>query len=870
MPRKLPTGTVTFLFTDIEGSTRLLKELGDAYGAVQTDHMRLMREAIATGEGTEVGTEGDSFFAAFPTARGAVRAAVTAQRRLHERNWSHGRPLRVRMGMHTGEARLGGDNYLGIDVNRAARIAAAGHGGQVLISDTTRSLVENELAAGVSVRDLGRHRLKDFDEPQHLYDLVIDGLPSEFPAPKTLEVPTNLPVMLTSFIGRGRELEAITALLDGTRLVTLTGPGGTGKTRLAVEAARRLAERFPDGTYLADLSPITDPRLVPDTIASALGLRQESGAPVLELITDHLRDRAALLVLDNFEQVLDAADTAVTIIRAAPRVRCLVTSRAPLGISGEREIAVQPLEILERTADAAALRQSAAVALFADRAGLIDANFSLTDDDLPIVAEICARLDGLPLAIELAASRLRVIPLRSMVEQLDRRLSTLVGGPRDAPRRQRTLRSTIAWSYDLLDADAAVFFRRLGVFAGGWSLDGAHDVAAQGASLDDAVALTDALVQHSLVRRAHEAAEDRFRMLETIREFALERLAESREAGEIRSAHARHFLHLAEEAAQHLRGRDHARWLDALEADQDNLRAALSWSIESQDAQTGLRLVAALWVFWHPRGRLTEGRRWIDAMLELPGGDATRAFRAAALTGLGGISYWQNDFETSVAAYEQALELYRELDDRRASVEALFNLGATRAVVGDPVAKSLIEESLALARELGDRRGEAWGLWAMGAVGMFGGDLESSLAYSRESVPIFEEAGDRWGLMNALTAVGGVTAVVGKPAEARPWLLQALEVSEELRHPLAAANVVDVLGRVDSAAGRHERALRLSGAAAAARDRLKGGGPAAFMPFPDPRDAAAASLDADAIQNEWSAGAAMSLEEAIAYARAGD
>jgi class 3 adenylate cyclase len=341
-----PTGTVTFLFTDIEGSTRLLQDLGADYEAIQNDHMHLMREAITAGSGTEIRTEGDSFFAVFPTAGGAVQAAVAAQRNLHGHQWSHGKPLRVRMGMHTGEGRRGGDDYLGIDVNRAARIAAAGHGGQVLLSAATRSLVEQDLPEGVSLRDLGEHRLKDLAHPEHLHDLLIDGLPSAFPPLKTVVVASNLPVQLTSFVGRERDVALILDLLGRSRLVTLTGPGGTGKTPLALEAARRMLDRFPDGAFFVDLSAISDPRLVPDTIASVLLLRPESvGRPVLETLTDHFRNRSLLLVMDNFEQVLDGAETVAAILRTCPRVRGLTTSRAPLGLSGEQEFPVAPLEV---------------------------------------------------------------------------------------------------------------------------------------------------------------------------------------------------------------------------------------------------------------------------------------------------------------------------------------------------------------------------------------------------------------------------------------------------------------------------------------------------------------------------------------------
>jgi predicted ATPase/class 3 adenylate cyclase len=864
----LPTGTVTFLFTDIEGSTKLLQELGDAYETVQDDHMRIMREAISAAGGTQIGTEGDAFFAVFPTAGGAVNAAVAAQRALHTHIWSHGQPIRVRIGMHTGEGRLGGDDYLGIDVNRAARIAAAGHGGQVVLSGPTRSLVEYELPDGVSLRDLGQHRLKDLARPERVYDLVIEGLPSEFPPLRTLEVPTNLPAQLTSFIGRERELKLVTDLLDRSRLVTLTGPGGTGKTRLAVEAARHLLEGHPDGVFFVDLAPITDPRLVPDTIISALHFRQgSSGRPILEILTDHLRDRKALLVLDNFEQVLAGADTVAAVLRTAPRVRGLATSRAPLGLSGEQEFPVPPLNLPDPGGDPAVLRRSEAVALFEQRAAGVDPSFALSAETLPIVAEICARLDGLPLAIELAASRIRLFPPRSLLEQLDRRLATLVGGPRDAPVRQRTLEAAIAWSHDLLDEPARALFRRLSVFAGGWAPQEASHVVDPRVELGDAVELVEQLLQHSLVQRGLDEEGGRLRMLETIREFGLARLDESGEAEHVRLRHMQRFLELAEEAEPYLTGPEQRRWLDLLSREHDNFRAALEWALERDPGPTALRLAAALWRFWYARGDLHEGRRWLQATLSLP--SRRSAPRARGLSALGGIAYWQSDFATAAAAYEESLEIHRELGDRAPTVQALFDLGTTRAVMGDPQeAESLLQESLKTARELEDRRGEAWALWGLGAFRYFGGDPDGARERHEESLRIFEEVGDdTWGLGNALAGLAALAAQRGDVVEARDRILKAIDAWEEQGNALVIASQLRFLAMVANEAGQPERAVRLAGVAAAWREKVGGQVPDAFFPFADPRETAAKVLDEATVERAWTEGSAMTLEEALAYAR---
>jgi predicted ATPase/class 3 adenylate cyclase len=869
MQADLPSGTVTFLFTDIEGSTKLLQELDEGYGPVQQDHMRLMREAIASGGGREIRTEGDAFFAVFPTPVGALRAALGAQRAFFSHRWPHGRPLRVRMGMHTGEGRLGGDDYLGIDVNRAARIAAAGHGGQVLLSEATRAVVKDDVLDGVSLRDLGGHRLKDLAHPEHLWDLVIEGLPSAFPPLKTLDAPVYLPAPVTSFIGRQRLLAEVTRLLEGTRLVTLTGPGGTGKTRLAVEGAARLARDFPDGTYFVDLSAIRDPRLVPDTIASALRLRPESGLPLLEVVTDHLRDRTVLLVLDNFEQVVEGADAVATILRSAPRVRGLATSRTPLGVSGEREVPVPPLETPDPEGDPKTLRRSEAVTLFAERAAFVDPNFTLTDETVPVVAEICARLDGLPLAIELAASRVRVLPPASLLEHLDRRLPVLVGGPRDAPARQRTLRAAIAWSFDLLEEPVRSFFRRLSVFAGGWTLGAVTTVADPAGELGDATELLETLVQHSLARRVSGDPEPRFDMLETIREFALEALRQIPEVDTVRSRHANHYLGVSEEAEWHLTAADQQQWQDRLTSEHDNLRAALGWAIEGDHGEAALRIGAALWRFWYGRGHIAEGRRWLEGALALPSAQSRGTYRARALTALGGITYWQSDFEASDAAYEDALAIHREMGDRGGEVLGLFNVAMTKGVMGQPeAAGDLLYQSLELARELGDRHGEAWALWGLATAYTFAGDVERAQEFAERSRRLFEELGDdMWGLGNALAALGGLAAMRGDPVEARDRVLRAIDLWEDQGNALVIAAQIRFLAIAANAAGRPERAVKLAGAATAVREKMQGGVPDAFFPFRDPQESAAEVLDEETAARLWAEGRAMSVEEMVAYAR---
>ncbi|HYT80172.1 MAG TPA: adenylate/guanylate cyclase domain-containing protein, partial [Actinomycetota bacterium] len=476
---ELPTGTVTFLFTDIEGSTRLLQELGDRYAMAREEHAAILRRAIDADGGVEVSTAGDSFFVAFPSPVAAVRAAVAAQRGLATHDWPPGPPLRVRMGLHTGEGVPAGGDYVGMDVNRAARIADSAHGGQVILSDATRCLVEHALPDGASLRDLGEHRLKDIVHPEHLHDLVIEGLPADFPPPRTLDAsPNNLPLQLTSFVGREEEIAEVRRLLGRTRLLTLTGAGGTGKTRLALQVAAEVLTEYRDGSFFVDLSSVTDSALVPSVVAQALGVPEVAGRPLLEAVKTHLHDKELLLVLDNFEQVAEAGPVIEKLLTGAPKLKVLVTSRVVLSLRGEQEYLVPPLQPAdpERLPDLPTLRQIEAVLLFTQRALAANPRFRVTEQNAPAVAEITSRLDGLPLAIELAATRTKVLTPQQMLPRLQKRLSILTSGARTLPERQRTLRGAIAWSHDLLDDAERRLFARLSVFTGGWTLESAEAV----------------------------------------------------------------------------------------------------------------------------------------------------------------------------------------------------------------------------------------------------------------------------------------------------------------------------------------------------------------------------------------------------------
>ena len=528
--RDLPTGTVSLLFTDIEGSTRLLQQVGEYYTDLLEECRQLLRASFQQWNGNVVDTQGDAFFVAFARATDAVSAAVAAQHALASHLWPEGVVVRVRMGIHTGEPMLSAENYIGLDVHHAARIMSAGHGGQVLLSQTTRELVEHGLSDDVSLRDLGAHRLKDLQHPSHLFQLVIGGLPADFPPLKTLDThPNNLPVQLTSLIGREQEIATVQRLLsrEDVRLLTLTGPGGTGKTRLGLQVAAELSDRLADGVFFVNLAPISDPALVVPTIAQTLEVKETGNQSLLDLLKVSLRDKHLLLLLDNFEQVISAASQVTNLLAACPKLKIVVTSRAVLHVRGEQEYAVPPLALPDpkRLPDLVALAQYEAVALFIQRAQAVKPEFQVTNANAPAVAEICTRLDGLPLAIELAAARSKVLPPQALLARLRQRLAVLTSEARDVPARQQTLRSTIEWSYQLLDAEEQRLFRQLCIFVGGCTLQAAEAVCVTPGDGDTTRSVLDgvsSLIDKSLLRQSEQEGEEpRLVMLETIREYGL-------------------------------------------------------------------------------------------------------------------------------------------------------------------------------------------------------------------------------------------------------------------------------------------------------------------------------------------------------------
>ncbi|HET9324218.1 MAG TPA: adenylate/guanylate cyclase domain-containing protein [Gaiellaceae bacterium] len=722
----LPTGTVTFLFTDIEGSTRLLDELGDRYAEVLAEHHRLMRQSFEPHGGAEVDTAGDAFFVAFGRASDAVAAAAAAQEALAPSG------LQVRMGIHTGEPLLTETGYVGMDVHRAARVMAAGHGGQVLISQATRELLD----ADFQLADLGEHRLKDLSEPQRLFQLGT----AEFPRLKTLNQ-TNLPVQSTALVGREAELEALASLLGDHRLVTLVGPGGSGKTRLALQIAADTADDFEDGVFWVSAQAITDPALVERSIAHAVGAQDG--------LARSLGNRRMLLVLDNLEQVLGCAPTVASLLAETPHVKVVATSREPLRVSGEQRFPVAPLPM------------DAAAALFLERAQAADPGFRPD----PAVELICRRLDGLPLAVELAAARVTLLGPAELLARLDRALPLLTGGRRDAPERQRTLRGTIEWSYELLDPEEQRLFRGLAVFGASFDVDAALDICA--ADLDT----LQSLVDKSLLRRWGSG---RFGMLETISEYAREQLGASAEGRELAERHARYYLRVAESANLSADSLDQGQRHDVVLPEQDNLRRALDWCAET-DPELGLRIAVALENFWmtdDPR----EGRQRVESMLARTQ-DLDPRLRAQALRTLGGCLYIAGDFEAGVRLVEEALAGFEAVGDEAAISHLLHRLAMEAIRVRNyEEAHRLEEESLAIGRRLGVRSGETLGLSTLAEVAWAEGDTEQALALKAESARLASEIGFTWWEAGALHDLAEWSLELGRFEEAERRALAALRV----------------------------------------------------------------------------------------------
>jgi predicted ATPase/class 3 adenylate cyclase len=867
---QLPTGTVTFFFSDIEGSTRLIQQLGERYPGVLLAHHAIQREALATNGGHELRTEGDSFFIVFSSALEACSGAAAVQMRLHEHAWPDGAQVLVRIGLHTGEATLVGNEYLGLDVHRAARVAAAGHGGQVLVSETTSALVDHALPPGLTLKDLGMHRLKDLARRERLFQLSIDGLPADFPPLKTLETtPNNLPTQLTSFIGRDDQVREAKQLLSRSRLLTLTGPGGTGKTRLSLEIAVEVLDQFSDGVYFVPLSAVHDPELVASAIAQALAISTTGSRRPLDALLDHLREKQTLLVLDNFEQLLKAAPIATQLLEASAGLRVLVSSRTALRVSGEQEFPVPPLAMpdLKALPGLAALSKFEAVRLFIERAVAVKPDFHATNENAPAIAGICERVDGLPLAIELAAARVKLFSPQALLSRLEKSLSALGSGTRDAPARQQTLRGAILWSYDMLDGGARRLLARVSVFARGGSLEQLEPVCGPAEDVGgDVVEALDQLADQSLLRRLPDFDEPRFLMLQTIRDFATERLEESGEADLIRDRHLKAFIALAQEAQPHLFGPKRKEWLDRLQEDHDNFRAALEWAVSTGNAQDAMSLGGSFWRFWQMRGHIHEGRARLEKILLLPTSGEFRTERLAALEAAGGLAYWQADMVGAQRFYDESLALTRQVGDKRAIANALYNDAFPMLVnrTNVPRAKELLDEALPIFRELGDEGGTARTLWGLGNAAYFGNDFAAARPTLEEAQALSRRLDDRFMLAWSTHTLGLVALGTNNFEMAKRSFTEALQLFIEAKDVSGITLQLDNLSVIARHEGDPVRATRLA-AAAVAQGAVTGTGLGALLSQREGRSGREGLSESDAA-TAWAEGQALPLDQAIAYA----
>lgn len=860
-----PSGTVTFLFSDIEGSTRLWERFPTAMKAALADHDERMREVVVRHDGYLVKTTGDGILAAFERASDAAGASVAIQQVLQTENWDEVGPLRVRIALHTGSAQFREGDYFGPAVNRTARLMSIGHGGQILASVSTRDLLTDDLLtddlpADTSLRDLGDHQLKDLTRPEHVFQLIHPDVDEDFPPLKSLDrLPHNLPRQLTSFIGRETEIEQVKSLLSGTALLTLTGIGGSGKTRLALQAAAELVDAYPDGVWLVELGQLSDPDRIPQAVAEVLGVHEPPNRSLVEALIHHLDGKELLLVLDNCEHLLRACGELVErLLRSCHGLQILTTSREGLGIWGEQTLTVPSLSVpdVHPLPPLETLAEYATVRLFVERGVAALPDFRLTDANAPTVASICERLDGIPLAIELAAARVRALPVDEIAQRLEDRFRLLTGGSRTALPRHQTLQATMDWSYELLSPEEKRLLQRLSVFTGGFTLEAAERVCpGRGIDSSDVLDLLTSLVEKSIVSFTGDRERRRYRLLETVRQYARQRLYEAGGVTELRDSHLEYFLALADRVRPHLGfflpREETTSWLERLAPEYDNFRAALSWSLEHGDrVDLGVELAHALHWFWYARGYFKQERELLQRLLNEVDGIPT-AVRAQGLVTEGYLACWQGDFPTAASPLSEALDLFRAMDDRAGATFALHGLGYVDLGRGDLTsahskfkaaaeeaqtledkwlisftlhflgqveahrgdrnqASALIHDGLAALRQAGGNiQGEAFSLFHLGHIAQLNGDVEDAQDHYRKSLQLFNQLATTRGrdLVYPLEGLAAVAALRGNAWRATT-LYGAAEARREaldfdLESPLQAERghyVSDVIAKLGEAA----------------------------------------------------------------------
>jgi predicted ATPase len=894
-------------------------------------HDAILRQVIEAHGGVVFRTMGDAFCASFSLAPNALLAAIDAQCTLNSEPWGERTgPIKVRMSLHTGIGEVRDGDYVGTPLNRVARLLSAGHGGQILVSHATYDLVRETVPPGATLRDLGEHRLKDLQHAEHLFELVISGLPADFPPLKTLDNrPNNLPMQRSVLVGREAELSAVQRLLmrNDTGLLTLTGAGGIGKTRIALHEAAELIARFQDGVFFVSLASITDPALVASAIAQVLGIKETASHSLRADLADYLSDKQLLLVLDNFEQVLKAASIVPDLLAAAPRLKVLVTSREVLHLRGEQEFNVPPLGMpdLKRLPSAQALSQYEAVALFIQLARLVKPDFEVTNENAPAVAEICYRLDGLPLAIELAAARIRLLTPQAMLTRLERRLRLLTGGARDLPERQQTLRSTVQWSYDLLQPAERTLFRRMTVFVGGCTLAAVEAVCTAGGDLAlDVLDGVASLIDKSLVRQdvgagAGADGEPRFVMMETLREYGMELLhsTDPEEDQALHRAHAEYYLEMARAGTEGFikgtgdsMGRQQMSWLHRLEVEHGNLAAALDWAIAKGDTELALSLAGELWWFWDFGGHRSEGSAKLREVLEMAGAGAPTPSRASVLLGISSIAWSAGDFAAAISYGEQSVAIFRKLDQEWAWAfgYALVNVGASLGFAGNrEAAKEAIDEGMSALRRAGNKWTLSLALFDQAMAASATGDYAEARAQLEECRQLCREVGNEFVLARASNTLGDILRILGDysgakapyeealglyrkfndrhdiPAtihnlgyvalaerdidRARALFVEALNLQNSRRSAPGISECLNGLAGVAGAEGRAERAARLFGAAEALREASGHTmWPAERADYERNLATTRIQLDEEAWQKVWQEGRVMGMEQAVEYA----
>jgi len=814
----LPTGTVSFLFTDIEGSTRLAQENPEKWEVLRERHHAILHSVINAQQGYIFHVIGDAFCVAFITAQQALNAALQSQANLYKEDWGN-TPIKVRMGIHTGQAEIqdSGDYSGYLTLSRVQRVMSAGHGQQTLISQETEQLIANELPENVSLCDLGEHQLKGLIRPEHIYQVNLADLPADFPPLKTLDVRlNNLPTQLTPFIGREHEIASLVELIcnPDVRLVTLTGAGGTGKTRLSLQVASALGDYFSDGIFFVPLAETIDPDLAVSRIAQVLEVREGNGRFLIDTLKDFLGPKTLLLVLDNFEQLAGASSLTTDLLVVAPKLKLIISSRILLHMRGEHEFPVSPLDIPDLTNLLALeqLQQNESIQLFIQRARAVNPNFVLTRENASTVAAICQGLEGLPLAIELAAARIKVLPPQAMLARLSDRLSFLTGGASDLPARQQTLRNTLDWSHSLLSAPERTLFARLGIFAGGFSLEAAESICNPDGTLD-VLAGVEILLNNSLLRQEEDPnGAAHFRMLGTVREYALEELQKQAELPTLTRLHALYYLSkITRDMGFKLFSSESVMWLDWCESENDNIRAALDWAQKNPEADEfkSVLLLFLSW-FWYRRGYLHEGRVWTERFLGTDWASPGTEGQGGALLSSAMLALWQGEAKTAIVESEECLGIFQRKEDPQFIPVAMLNLGVIHINMGnDAAAHPLLKEASSLFLEAGQKFFYAVSLVHLGNVALGLGIPTEASTWLEKAYPIAREVGDQWAISFALNNLGEVARVQGDYEKARQYYEESESLLRVMGDPGDLARLVHNLGSVALHEGNFEKAKSL-------------------------------------------------------------